>query len=219
MKLYIDSAKIDEIKEALSLGYVEGITTNPTLLKVAEIWKDYKSIKSFYSKLLDLCDGEIFVQIPSVNPQKVLDELENLDRSRLVIKIPSVPSGVQVAKDLIDRGYYVCATAVYAPSQAIAWASIDVDYIAIYFNRMELSGINALENTKTILNLLSKTRTKVLAASVKTLEQLNSLVSAGVDYVTVGHDLLQQLMNSENSLKDTKVFDADMLKVLKEFSK
>ncbi len=218
MKLYIDSAKIDEIKKALSLGYVQGITTNPTLLKNAEIWKENKNLKSFYSKLLDLCDGEVFAQVSTDN-NKVVDELENLDHSRLVIKIPSVPDGVQIAKDLIDRGYYVCTTAVYTPMQAIAWSSMEVDYIAVYFNRMEAAGINAIENIKNMLNLLSKTRTKILVASIKNLDQLDALAGAGVEYATISYDLIERIMDSDYSLKDTKKFNDDMQEVLKSFSK
>ncbi len=219
MELYVDSAKIDEIKKALNLGYVHGITTNPTLLKSAEVWKENKSLRYFYSKLLDMCEGEVFAQVPSQKSDDVLEALENLDMSRLVVKVPSVPSGVSIAKTLVDRGYNICATAVYTPSQAIAWASLDADYVAIYFNRMESAGINALENVKTILKVLSKTRTKVLAASVKTPEQLNALVSIGVDYITVGYDLLEKLIESDYSKKDTKSFDEDMAAVIKAFSK
>lgn len=219
MNLYVDSAKIDEIKKSLSLGYVHGVTTNPTLLKKAEVWKENKNLRSFYSKILDLCDGEVFVQIPSQKFEPILDELENLDMSRLIIKIPSVSSGVEIAKDLVDRGYGICATAVYTPSQAIVWASLDADYVAVYFNRMEASGINALENIKIILNVLSKSKTKVIAASVKTIEQVNSLVSIGVEYITIGYDLIEKLIESDNSQRDTKNFDEDMSKVMNNFSK
>ncbi len=219
MQLYIDSAKIDEIKKALALGYVHGITTNPTLLKNAEVWKEYKNLRSFYSKLLDMCDGEVFAQIPSQKPEKVLEEIGNLDMSRLIIKIPSVSGGIEIARSLVDRGYIVCATAVYTSSQAIAWSSLGADYVAIYFNRMESNGMDAKGNVKTILNVLSKTRTKLLAASVKTTEQLDFLVSSGVEYITVGYDLLEKLIISENSQKDAKSFDDDMAKVIKAFSK
>jgi len=218
MNLYVDSAKIDEIKKSLELGYVHGITTNPTLLKKAEVWKESKNLRSFYSKILALCDGEVFVQIPSQKFEPILDELESLDMSRLIIKIPSVSGSVKIAKGLVDRGYSICATAIYTPSQAIAWASLDVDYVAIYFNRMEVAGINALENTKLILNTLSKSKTKVIAASVKTLEQLNSLVSVGIEYITIGYDLLEKLIESDSSQRDTKNFDEDMFNVMKNFS-
>ncbi len=217
MQLYIDSAKIEEIKKALALGYVHGITTNPTLLKNAEVWKEYKNLRSFYSKLLDMCDGEVFAQIPSQKPEKILEELEDLDMSRLIIKIPSVPDGIEIARSLVDRGYSVCATAVYTPSQAIAWSSLDADYVAVYFNRMESNGMDAKGIVKTILNVLSKTRTKLLAASVKTTDQLDFLVSSGVEYITVGYDLVEKLIISENSQKDARAFDDDMAKVIKAF--
>ncbi|MCL4407829.1 MAG: transaldolase, partial [Thermotogae bacterium] len=131
MNLYVDSAKIDEIKKSLSLGYVHGITTNPTLLKKAEVWKESNNLRSFYSKILDLCDGEVFVQIPSQKFEPILGELESLDMSRLIIKIPSVSSSVEIAKNLVDRGYGICATAVYTPSQAIVWASLDANYVSV----------------------------------------------------------------------------------------
>lgn len=219
MNLYVDSAKIDEIKKSLSLGYVHGITTNPTLLKKAEVWKESNNLRSFYSKILDLCDGEVFVQIPSQKFEPILGELESLDMSRLIIKIPSVSSSVEIAKNLVDRGYGICATAVYTPSQAIVWASLDANYVAVYFNRMEVFGINALENVKTILNVLSKSKTKVIAASVKTLDQMNLLVSTGVEYITIGYDLIEKLIESDNSQRDTKNFDEDMSEVMNNFSK
>ncbi len=218
MKLYLDSAKMDEIKKALSLGYVRGVTTNPTLLKKAEVWKENKDLRSFYSKLIDMCDGEVFVQVPSTKSDAIIEQLENLDMSKLVIKVPSVSNGVMTAKDLSDRGYSICATAVYTPSQAIVWSSLDVDYVAIYFNRMEALG-NAVENVEAIVNVLSKSRTKILAASVKTLEQMSFLINMGIEYITIGYDLLEKLIESDNSQRDTKTFDEDMSKVMESFKK
>ncbi|GEM_PF-312308 len=218
MKLFIDSAKIDEIKNSISLGYVQGITTNPTLLKSAEVWNYNKNLRSFYSKLLDLFDGEVFVQIPLREFQNVLDEIEPLDRTRLIIKIPSVSNGVEIAKRIMNLGYKICATAVYTPFQAIVWASLNVEYIAVYFNRMEIAGIDAIENVKNILNSISsKSNTKVIAASIKTFEQLNSLVQIGIDHMTIGYDLLEKLIESNNSRNDADKFDEDMASVIEAF--
>ena len=219
MDFYIDSANMEEIEKAVSLGYVRGITTNPTLLKRAEVWKNFKSLNEFYSKLMKMCDGKVFAQIPSQNHERTLNELENLDNSRLVIKVPSVPTGIKVANNIMSRGYSVCATAVYTTSQAAMWSSIGVDYVAIYVNRMEKRGFNAKENIASILNVLSNTRTKVLAASVKTVEQLSYLMDMGIEHITLGYEMLEAITKCDFSIDDVKVFDDDSEEVMKRFGK
>lgn len=217
MDFYVDSANMKEIEKALSLGYVQGITTNPTLLKRAEIWKDFKSLHEFYSKLMEMCDGEVFVQVPSRNYEHMLKKLENLDNSRLVIKIPSVPNGIKAANDIMNKGYSVCATAVYTTSQAAMWSSIGVDYVAIYVNRMEKRGFNAKENVVSILNVLSNSRTKVLAASVKTVGQLSYLIDARVEYITLEYEMIEAITKCDFSIDDVEVFDNDLEEVVKRF--
>ena len=219
MKFYLDSARIEEIEKATSFGYIQGVTTNPTLLKRAEIWKNFKGLGEFYLKVMRICDGEVFAQVPSKNSQKMLNEIKNLDDSRLVIKIPSVPSGLKIAKELVDKGYSVCATAVYTTSQAIMWSSLGVDYVAVYVNRMEKKGFDASKNVKAIVEALTNTQTKVLVASVKTVEQLSSLVDVGVDYVTLDYNMIEGITKCDFSIQDTKVFDNDLEEVFKEFKK
>ncbi len=217
MNFYIDSAKTEEIERAISLGYVQGITTNPTLLKRAEIWKEFKNLYEFYSKLMKMCDGEVFVQVPSQNYEHMLKEMERLDSSKLVIKIPSVPSGIKAANNIMNMGYSVCATAVYTTSQAAMWSSIGVDYVAIYVSRMEKRGFNTKENIVSILNVLSNTRTKVLAASVKTIEQLSYLIDSGIEYITLGYEMLEAITKCNFSIDDVKIFDDDLEEVIKRF--
>ncbi len=219
MKFYLDSARIDEIEKATSFGYIQGVTTNPTLLKRAEVWKDFKSLEELYLKIMRICDGEVFTQAPSENPQKMLNEIKNLDDSRLVIKIPSVPNGLKIARELVDKGYSVCATAVYTTSQAIMWSSMGVDYVALYVNRMEKKGFDTSKNVKAIVKALSNTQTRVLAASVKTVEQLSLLVDASVDYVTLGYDMIEDITKCDFSIQDTKTFDNDFEEVYKKFKK
>ncbi len=215
MKFYLDSARIDEIKKAASLGYVQGVTTNPTLLKRAEIWKDFKSLGEFYLEVMRICDGKIFMQVPSENSQKMLNEIKNLDDSRLVIKVPSVPKGLKIAKGLIDKDYSICATAVYTTSQALMWSSIGVDYVAVYVNRMEKKGFDAFKNVKAIVKALSNTQTSVLAASVKTVEQLSWLIDIGADYATLDYDMIEGITKCDFSIQDTKIFDNDFEKMYK----
>ncbi len=217
MKFYLDSARIDEIEKATSFGYIQGVTTNPTLLKRVEVWRDFKSLGEFYLKVMRICDGEVFVQVPSENSLKMLNEIKNLDDSRLVIKVPSVPKGLKIAKELVDKGYSVCATAVYTTSQAIMWSSLGADYVAVYVNRMEKKGFETFKNIKAIVKALSKTQTKVLAASVKTVEQLSSLVDVGVDYVTLDYNMIDGITKCDFSIQDTKTFDNDFEEMYERF--
>ena len=217
MDFYIDSAKMEEIENAISFGYIQGVTTNPTLLKQAEIWKEFKSLNEFYSKIMKVCDGEVFAQLPSQNYENVLRELKNLDDSRLVFKVPAIPGGIKTAIRLMDMGYSVCATAVYTSSQAAMWSSIDVDYVAIYVNRMEKRGFNTKENIASILNVLSNSRTKVLAASVKTVEQLSYLMDLKVEHITLGYELIRAIPKCDFSVEDVKTFDDDMKEVMEKF--
>ncbi len=219
MNFYVDSADIEEIERAVSLGFVQGVTTNPTLLKNNEVWKGFKNIKSFYSKLLDMCEGEIFIQIPSNGYREIIMDLKELDVSRIVIKIPSVPSNVKNAVEIADLGYSVCATAVYTPTQAAVWSSVGIDYVAVYIDRMERDGMNSAETLSAMMKALAKGRTKIIAASLKNLTQVNTVISQGVDHLTAGYDLLKEFMDSEFSSRDTKIFDSDAAEFLKKMKR
>ncbi len=217
MKFYIDSADIEEIEKAIKLGYVQGVTTNPTLLKKARVWEKFENLHEFYSYLLKISNVEIFIQVPSKDYEYVLKELNGLDLSRIVVKIPSVPAGLDIARRLIYGGYITCATAVYTASQAAMWATLGVDYVAVYVNRMEKRGFDAEENISMILNVLKNSKAKVLAASVKKVEQLSFLLKIGVEHFTLNYRMLDAVTKCDFSLSDVKTFDADMEEVRRKF--
>ncbi len=219
MRFYVDSANVEEIENALSFGYVKGVTTNPTLLKQERIWEKFESVKEFYSEIAKLLnmyvqDGKIFVQIPSTYIPTFLDELRDIFDG-LVIKIPSTPAALKNAVKLKEKGYSLCATAVYTSSQALMWSEIGVDYVAIYVNRMKKRGFNIQDNVNSIVKVLNQSSTKVLAASVKDVQELSLVMNVGIQHVTLGYEMIKDITKCDFSVEDTKTFDLDFEEVKK----
>ncbi|WP_456399780.1 transaldolase family protein [Mesoaciditoga sp.] len=215
MRFYVDSANLKEIEKAISLRYVEGVTTNPSLLRRERIWESFESIEEFYSKLMNVCDGEIFAQIPSSYIPEFLRKIKRMDTSRFVVKVPSVPAGLKIASELKEKGYKICATAVYTSSQALMWDALGVDYIAIYIDRMKKRGFNVFENVSSILKALENGKTKVLAASVKDVEELTIVMNLKIEHMTLNYKMIEDITKCSFSIEDTKIFDNDF-EVVKE---
>ncbi len=209
MHFYLDSANLKEIEKAISLKYVEGITTNPSLLRRERIWENFESIEEFYSTLMNVCDGKIFAQVPSSYIPDFLRKIKGMDTSRLVVKVPSVPAGLKIASELKEKGYKICATAVYTSSQALMWDSLGVDYIAIYIDRMKKRGFNISENVTSILKALENGKTKVLAASVKDVKELTIVMNSKIEYMTLNYKMIEDITKCAFSIEDTEIFDND----------
>lgn len=203
MKLLIDDANIQKIKEIFEFYPCDGVTTNPSILA--------KSGKSPYHVLWEIRnligDKELHVQAVSDYAAGMVKEAENIVKmlgKNTYIKIPSVPEGLKAIKILKDDGYNITATAIYTPMQAFLAAKSGADYVAPYVNRIDNLGADGVETTKKIHNILKNNEynTQVLAASFKNSQQVQTLCEYGIGASTASGDII------EGFIKNASVFAA-----------
>ncbi len=208
MKLYIDEANVASIQTIFKLGIFSGITTNPTILK-NNGGSPLQTIKS----LLEKFEGDVFVQCTSEDVSDIVKEgeaLNSLDPKKVILKIPFCPNGIRAAKMLVDKGIRVTLTGIHTLSQAVVSSVVGVDYIAPYVNRMENGGISI----ETVLNMQKfleneKSKTRIIAASFKNLQQLEKVMSYNVYAVTAPVALYKLLFENALTEKAIRNFNSD----------
>ncbi|MGB8252422.1 MAG: transaldolase family protein [Anaerolineaceae bacterium] len=194
MSLYLDSATLDEIKEAFSWGWVSGVTTNPALLGKSEV-KPEERLKA----IANLVDGEIFYQLMAETPDGMYLEAHrarDILGTKLVVKIPATAVGFRSCARLTPE--FSCAmTAVYSPAQALLAAESGARYVIVYFNRAASLMGDADLLTSACSQVLADGLTELMAASIKSIDDAVSAVKAGAMHLTLPFDVLKTLPENE----------------------
>jgi transaldolase len=197
MRLYVDTIILDEIKKAMESGFVYGITCNPFLFKN----KLNKPFKKLIEDLVPHIKNEFHVQVPGHNRDELIKnayEIYEIDPKKIIIKIPISSENVTVVKILKENDIKVTGTAVTSIAQAIVLALLNVDYIAPFVSRLDEAGYNGMSILKNIIEIyrINNVKTKIIAASIRTLKQVISAYKLGADAVTVKYDLFIRLIDS-----------------------
>ena len=196
MAIYIDSANLDEVTQALDLGWVKGITTNPLLLA-----KEGTEIPAQLETLRHLAAGSVFYQLVSETFQDMINEadraLEILE-DKLVLKLPPTDLGFKVCSELSIR-VPCCPTAIYSPAQALVAAEAGAQFIAVYVNRASKLMGDGVGLVRSIAEVLDGTRTEILAASLKSPEEAVNAIKAGAHHLTLPFSTLTQMTGHELS--------------------
>jgi len=202
MSLYLDSAILDEIKEAFSWGWVSGVTTNPALLGKSEV-KPEERLKA----IANLVDGEIFYQLMAETPEGMYLEAHrarDILGKKLVVKIPATAVGFRSCARLTPE--FSCAmTAVYSPAQALLATESGARYVIVYFNRAASLMGDADLLTSACSQVLADGLTELMAASIKSIDDAVSAVKAGAMHLTLPFDVLKTL--PENDLTRESVLE------------
>lgn len=204
MAIYIDSANIEEVTQAVSLGWLYGITTNPTIL--AQAGTDPLDT---LSKLADFNVKEIYYQVHSA-------ELEVMERearmagevlgNRMVIKIPPTSQGFSFAVRMAPKAL-TCITAIYSVSQALVARSIGARYIAVYVNRATRLLGDGIKMTTDIAKALSGSSTEIIAASLKSPDEAAAASLAGAHHLTLPFNVLMEMTGHPLSRQAVEEFD------------
>ena len=191
MKILIDSADVEKIKEISKYREITGITTNPTILSKVEgnIKNILKELKQFtYDKY------EIHIQTTESEVEGILSEARVLRKffgETFYIKIPVTKAGLEAIKLCSREGIKVTATAILSPMQALVAAMNGASYVAPYVNRMENVGQDATETISVISDLLIDYPTEILAASFKNIKQIQEVLLQGAEAATISPELIE----------------------------
>lgn len=212
MRIYVDSANIDEIAEALASGYVYGVTTNPTLLRKAGVRAG--GVPALARAAIDHGAREVHLQVYAGDTAGMLreaDALAQIDPSRVAVKLPATPEGYAAAALLAARDFRVTLTAVYTVRQAILAQAAGALYIAVYLGRMRDQGLDALALVGRMQRVLDAQRShvEVLAASVRDPVEIEDLAELGVATATLPLAVLRRLPESEQTAAAAAVFLED----------
>ena len=202
MKLLIDDANIEKIKQIYEFYAIDGVTTNPSIL--AKTGRNpYEVLKEIRELLGN--EAELHVQVVSNSAEDMVKEghkiAEKLGKNTY-IKIPTVPEGLKAMRILHSEGYNVTATAIYTPLQAYLAAKAGADYTAPYVNRIDNLGTNGIEVTRKIHDILKNNnfQTEILAASFKNSLQVLELCEYGVGAATVAPDIIEGFINNTTNV-------------------
>lgn len=214
MKFFIDTANIDEIKEAHSLGMVDGVTTNPTL--VAKEGKDYKKVLEEISEIID---GPISAEAVSENAEGLIEEGREFAaiHKNIVVKIPMTWEGLKAVKKLTEEKIKTNVTLVFSPNQALLAAKAGATYASPFIGRLDdIShfGMDLIEQIVTIYENYGFA-TEVIVASVRNPLHVLDAAMIGADIATIPFSVIKQLVNHPLTDKGIERFLADWNKIPK----
>ncbi|MGB7441374.1 MAG: transaldolase family protein [Coleofasciculaceae cyanobacterium] len=194
--IYLDSALVSDAQAAQKLGWVKGITTNPTLLAKSDLPPE-KTLR----ELAEISPGELYYQLTTSSFEEMLSEgrtAYEIIGEKTVLKIPATLTGFQVAANLSKE--IPCAiTAIYSPAQAAIASEVGAKYAIAYVNRATRLLGNGLGLVQNMAAILAKTKTEILAASIKSPEEAAASLKAGAHHLTVPLHMLQAMTTHELS--------------------
>ena len=209
-RLYVDSADVDRVSSLLAAGVVHGVTTNPTILERGG--RTAAEMPDLYARWSDEGAREIFFQTWGGDTASFLRNAEGIRAlgDRVAVKVPATRDGFAAASALVRDGATVLVTAVYSVAQALACASIGAQYIAPYLGRMRDAGIDGDAVIARMQEVCAGSDSNVLAASLRSPDDITGLRLAGVPYFTAAPDVIEQVLFHEVSDSSAAEFDAAM---------
>lgn len=211
MKLLIDDANLDAIRQLYQFYPIDGVTTNPTILSKAgrPPFDVLREIRAFIGS-----DADLHVQAVTSSAQGMVEDAHRITEQlgeNTLVKIPCVPEGFQAMKILVKEGVRVTGTAVYTPMQAYLAARCGAEYAAPYINRIDNMGFDGIAVAKEIQDIFTNNglSTQILAASFKNSRQVLELCRYGVGASTVSPDVIRSFVNSPAIAAAVDAFAAD----------
>ena len=218
MKLLIDDANLDAIKDIVSLYPIDGVTTNPTILSKAGENPRERLLK--IRKLIGE-ERDLHCQVVASSKEEMKEQARKLVKllgENTYIKIPSNGEGFKAMEELNKEGIKITATGIYSPLQGFLAAKAGAKYLAPYVNRIDNLGYDGLAVARKIQNILEANHfdTEILAASFKNSNQVLDLVERGVGALTLAPTVFNNLVNDRNVDFAIKTFEDDFAKILNE---
>ena len=208
MKFFIDTANIKEIKEANSMGMVDGVTTNPTL--IAREGRDFKEI---ITEICQIVDGPISAEVISLDEAGMVAEARDLAKihTNIVVKIPMTIDGLKAVRTLTAEGIRTNVTLVFSPLQALMAAKAGASYVSPFVGRLDDLAHDGLVLVDQIVTIFDNYdyETEVIVASVRNPLHVLDSALMGADIATIPFDVLAKLASHPMTDKGIKAFMAD----------
>ena len=198
MKFFIDTANLDQIREAQDLGILDGVTTNPSLMAKEGI-SGHKSIINHYLKICDIVDGDVSAEVISTDFKGIVKEGEYLAslNKQIVVKVPMISEGVKAIKYFTDKNIKTNCTLVFSSGQAIIAAKAGATYLSPFIGRLDdisSNGLNLISEIRDIYDNYDF-KTQILAASIRHTMHIIDCAKIGADVVTTPLSAIKGLLN------------------------
>lgn len=187
MKFFIDTANLEQIKEAQSLGVLDGVTTNPSLMAKEGITGQENIIKH-YKDICSIVDGDVSAEVIATNYEEMIKEGETLAKlhEQIVVKVPMIKDGIKAIKYFSDRGIRTNCTLVFSSGQALLAAKAGATYVSPFIGRLDdisTDGLNLIAEIRLIYDNYGF-ETQILAASVRHTMHVLHCAKIGADVMT-----------------------------------
>ncbi len=187
MKFFIDTANLDQIKEARDLGILDGVTTNPSLMAKEGI-SGKENVLNHYKTICELVDGDVSAEVISTDFDGIIKEGTNLSKlaPNIVVKVPMIREGVKALRYFADHGIRTNCTLIFSAGQAILAAKAGATYMSPFIGRIDDINWNGMELIAQIAEIyaIQQFDTEILAASIRSSKQIVEAAEAGADVVT-----------------------------------
>lgn len=215
MKFFIDTANLDQIKEANELGVLDGVTTNPSLMAKEGI-KGNDAIYKHYVDICNLVEGDLSAEVISTDFNGMVREGEFLAglHPQIVVKVPMIKDGVKAIKYFSGRGIRTNCTLVFSAGQALLAAKAGATYVSPFIGRLDDISYDGVELIRQIVDIYSTYgfETEVLAASIRHTMHLIQCAEAGADVATCPLQVITGLLKHP-------LTDSGLAQFLKDFEK
>ena len=214
MKLFLDTADTDAIKENFSTHLIDGITTNPTLIR-----KSGRDPEDVYQELIELGVPDISMEVVgdyTTMYEEGLRLARKFGKDQATIKVPCTPDGLKVCRELTRELINVNVTLIFSPAQAILSAKAGAKYVSPFAGRLDdnsFSGIELIENISDIYAIQGIKKTEILAASIRDVKTVSDSFAAGADIVTLPPSVFKKMYNHVLTDKGLYLFDMDWVQV------
>ncbi len=194
MKLFIDTANVDDIREANDLGVICGVTTNPSLIA-----KEGKVFQDVVKEITEIVDGPISAEVISLEADKMVEEAKPLAamHKNIVIKIPMCAEGLKAVKKLTELGIKTNVTLIFSAAQALLAANAGATYVSPFLGRLDdigMEGMNLIEEIVDIFDAQA-IETEIIAASIRNPIHVTAAARLGCDIATIPMSVIKQMIN------------------------
>lgn len=212
MKFFIDTANIGQIKEANSMGVLDGVTTNPSLLA-----KEGGDPVEIYKQICSIVDGPVSAEVLSLDTDGMLKEARELVKihDNIVVKIPMIKEGMKAVKILSSEGIKTNVTLIFSSPQALFAARAGATYVSPFVGRLDDIATNGMALVGEIVQIFANYafETEVLVASIRSPMHLVEAAMMGADIATISFKIIEQMLKHPLTDKGIDTFLSDYKKI------
>jgi len=216
MKFFIDTANLEQIREANELGVLDGVTTNPSLMAKEGI-KGVENCNRHYVEICSIVKGDVSAEVIATDYESMIKEGTALAtlHSNIVVKVPCIADGIKAIKYFSEKGIRTNCTLIFSPGQALLAAKAGATYVSPFVGRLDDIASDGIELVEKIVDMFNYYgfETQVLAASIRSTKHIIQCIEAGADVATCPLSAIKGLLNHPLTDSGLQKFLADHKKV------